>query len=680
MEFKQFSDAVNAQFNKMAKAPGAQLFVVGIDKDTLWEAYLNAYPAGTNEIYIERTERDCSTCRSFVKNIGVVVGIENNQYVTVWDIDLGDPTSEYQIVANAMAGYIRTLVISEIFLHEEPKVGVPFNVQVKETGNITWHHMHCDIPAQFQSKDIASVRGEIRSSKDVLQRGLEEFKLSDFETILDLIDQKSLYRGDEFKPSISEFLGLLRKYVKLGETDYETAARNRDIFCWLNAKNGIARFRGTAIGTLFQDLAEGKSLDDAVGAYEFKVAPTNYKRPTALITPAMVESATKEINELGIEPSLYRRFAVPADISINNVLFADRSVSAVMKDGLKDLLMSEAKAPSMDFSKVEEITIEDFISTVIPKINSMELLFEGKHSNNLMSIIAPKYLDAPNILKWENNFTWNYNGNVTDSIIKGRVKEAGGNVTGVFRVSLAWTNNDDLDLHVTEPSNEKIYFSHMKSRTKGELDIDMRNGGTVAKPAVENVVYVNENLMEKGIYKVQVNNWARRGSENQGYTIEVEYGGEITQFSSTTSPANSATDDVVSIQYDGSSIKFLNPGKKITSGAIQQDLWGLTTKQFQKVSIMTISPNHWDENVAGNKHYFFILDKCRTEEQPRGFYNEFLKPELEKHRKVFEVLGSKTKCEMSDTQLSGLGFSSTKRDSVICKVSGTFNRTLKINF
>lgn len=31
-------------------------------------------------------------------------------------------------------------------------------------------------------------------------------------------------------------------------------------------------------------------------------------------------------------------------------------------------------------------------------------------------------------------------------------------------------------------------------------------------------------------------------------------------------------------------------------------------------------------------------------------------------------------------QLSGLGFSSTMRNSVIVKVDGTFSRTLKVNF
>jgi hypothetical protein len=51
-----------------------------------------------------------------------------------------------------------------------------------------------------------------------------------------------------------------------------------------------------------------------------------------------------------------------------------------------------------------------------------------------------------------------------------------------------------------------------------------------------------------------------------------------------------------------------------------------------------------------------------------------------KQRKFFEALGSKMKVENSKNQLSGIGFSSTKRNSVICKVTGSFTRTLKIKF
>ena len=76
----------------------------------------------------------------------------------------------------------------------------------------------------------------------------------------------------------------------------------------------------------------------------------------------------------------------------------------------------------------------------------------------------------------------------------------------------------------------------------------------------------------------------------------------------------------------------------------------------------------------------FILEKCLNPDGCRGLYNEFVKNELNEHRKVFEVLGSKMMCEPSNKQLSGVGFSNTIRDEIICKVSGSFNRTLKIKF
>ena len=96
---------------------------------------------------------------------------------------------------------------------------------------------------------------------------------------------------------------------------------------------------------------------------------------------------------------------------------------------------------------------------------------------------------------------------------------------------------------------------------------------------------------------------------------------------------------------------------------------GYQTEQFIKVNTVMYSPNHWDGQAVGNKHWFFVLDGCRNDEPTRGIYNEYLKGELDKHRKVFEVLGSKTMCQPTDDQLSGLGFSSTRGDSVIVQVT-----------
>ena len=92
------------------------------------------------------------------------------------------------------------------------------------------------------------------------------------------------------------------------------------------------------------------------------------------------------------------------------------------------------------------------------------------------------------------------------------------------------------------------------------------------------------------------------------------------------------------------------------------------------------SPNYWDDQKIGNKHYFFMVKGCINTNKPNGFFNEYLDEALMQHKRVFEALGSQMHVDDDSEQLSGFGFSSTKRDSVTCKVKGATERILKINF
>jgi hypothetical protein len=129
----------------------------------------------------------------------------------------------------------------------------------------------------------------------------------------------------------------------------------------------------------------------------------------------------------------------------------------------------------------------------------------------------------------------------------------------------------------------------------------------------------------------------------------------------------------------GGVITDVKYGDGLVGGGVPQTKWGVTTEKLIEVSTLMLSPNCWGDHDVGNKHWFFILKGCAADEPVRGVYNEFLHPRLEKHRKVFEVLGNKTKCQPTADQLSGLGFSSTRDDTidvVVTSANSTRNYTI----
>lgn len=236
-----------------------------------------------------------------------------------------------------------------------------------------------------------------------------------------------------------------------------------------------------------------------------------------------------------------------------------------------------------------------------------------------------------------------------------------------------------MDIHLIEPDNHMIYFgSRSSSRTKGLLDVDNTSGGTKSAPAIENIYYQKADTMKVGRYTIYVNNYRGHNSNEPGFDLELEFKGAMYSISY----PSTLTGQVTCLVFDYHPTKGITfvENKCLPFGSLTKDCWGVKTETFQKVSMIMNSPNHWDGNETGNKHYFFILEGCNSGEDARGFFNEFLKEELNEHRKVFEIVGSKMRAEKSDRQLSGLGFSSTVRNHAYFKVSGSFNRTVKVLF
>lgn len=586
--FMMFKKALQKHFDEMQRE-ATHLFEVNVDKDELWNTYLDSFPAGTNGIFRERREHDCSCCRQFIKNIGSAVS-------------------------------------------------------------------------------------------------LDEITMEALDTILELINSNTLYKGEEWKGVLTEFKKYKNEYDKL------TSDTEKDLYAWeksVTAGMAIGRIRNHSIGTLLINVSEDMDLDTAVKKYEQIVAPSNYKRPKAIFTKKMLEDAKKTITELGYMDSLQRRFANLNDITVNNVLFSNKSAARRMvgADDIFGQMEKDVAVSPKKFSKVEEISAQDFIDKVLPTAKEIEAFVENKHEKNFVSMIAPVNPDAKTMFKWNNRLSWAYSGNITDSDMKQNVKAAGGNVDGVLRFSIMWNegqnDNSDLDAHCKEPDGNEIYFGNCRkpsmSRCGGQLDIDITHPmeQMVGKPSVENITWADMSRMKPGVYKFFVNQYAARGSK--GFKAEIEFNGEIFAFEYNSPVSGNVQVAEVTLDENGNfSIKEKLSG---SSSVSSREIWGVNTNQFVPVSVISYSPNYFDEQDGiGHRHLFFFLKDCVNSEEPNGFYLEFLDNDLMKHKRVFEALGAKCHVEDTDDQLSGIGFSMTKRADLVVKVKGATERVMKIKF
>lgn len=675
MNFLKFKKEIQENF-KVMTANVSNLFEVEMDKDEIIDVYLKSFPEGTNPIFRERTEHDCSCCKSFIRNIGNVITIEDGKIKTIWDFKAED--SNYQIVANKLNEYILSKAVSNLFITKEKSFGTDKNYEVINGKSHEWQHFYLELDKKFISNSketIDSIKGSNRDVRNVFKRSLDEITIDSVMTVLELISQNSLYKGEEWKFALTEFL----KYKKT----YDLSS-NKEIFAWENfikAGSVVGKIKNHSIGTLLMNISESMDLDLAVKKYEQIAAPTNYKRSNPIYTKQMLEKAQQKIEELGYMDSLPRRFATLDDITVNNILFSNKDSAKRIQGNIFDDMSNSIAINPKQFSKVEEVSIDKFIENILPTATNIEVLFENKHIPNLVSLIAPQNKDSKTMFKWNNNFGWAYKGNITDSAMKERVKELGGKVDGVFRFSLSWNDGDDniidFDAHCIEPNGNEISYSKKTGHSStGMLDVDIITPDR-GKLAVENITWSDINRMKEGTYKLFVRNFSSRKSVG-GFKAEVEYDGEVHSFEYNN--ILNGNQDIyvaeVTLKNGEFTIKDLLESNSTISSKTE---WNLKTNQFIPVSVMCLSPNYWDaQDGLGNRHFMFMLKECINNESPNGFYNEFLNYELNEHRKVMEALSLKLKVQDSAEQLSGIGFSSTKRAELTVRVTGVTTRVLKI--
>lgn len=309
------------------------------------------------------------------------------------------------------------------------------------------------------------------------------------------------------------------------------------------------------------------------------------------------------------------------------------------------------------------------VETVIELIEDNNL-YRGEEFLKTLQEFRRTMLEADNLSpEVRTNYCW-FN-------FKSPIAKIRNTAMGTLLIDLS--NGVDLERAVKSYENIMAPSNYKRGLTGGTLDVDMNAGSGKTRDAVENIIWTDQSKLRAGQYVVRVHNFCKREHIDFGFEVEIEINGELHKFNYDKMVPDREYITVATIKVDSIGNITLSP--VIAEGATSyksMNEWGIDTMRFQTVSCIMYSPNYWEGNEIGNKHLFFMIDGCKNPDPVRGFFNEYLRPDLEKdHKRVFEAIGSRAKAEYNDNQLSGLGFSSTSHDEVVVKVD---NKPFKIKF
>jgi hypothetical protein len=702
---QKFTKRVQEQFELMCQT--GKLFRVNMTGQQVWDLYLKSFEDDPMFRDPNSSEHACNTCSNFVRRYGNIVAIGNDyKIMSMFDINTIDIEEEFIPVVKALSKAITTSKITEVFFetydslnkmnyekcHKNNllfRLGINRNDKhytkeevdkfkvVNEKDIYTFHHIHVDVPNLFvdqSGKSAEALMGQYRDDKNVFQRAMETIPLDTLMLVKDLINQGSLLDGTTHLFKIEQFIPLKREYDSL-------STKEKENWLWVKSyKLPIAKFRNELIGVLCTELAEGLELNKACLNWNKRVDPANYMKAVAPITKKQIEDAKKFVLDNGYEQSFIRRYAVIDDIKLSEIKHINSGKGEIKEVSIFDNVKSTStRHKRSEFDGVEEVTIEKFMSDILPNCTSVEAFLTNKHEGNMVSLTTANDFDSKPIFKWSNNYSWTYNGNLAGkSQIKENVKAVGGKITGVLRCSLQWNDDDtkgiiDLDLHCKTPFTEIYYGVKKDSTSGGWLDVDMINPSTIG---IENVTW--QTVLKDGVYRFFVHNFSGH-IRNKGFKAEIEFDGCIYNYFHKTPFTGKI--DIATIKVKNGVMDITHHLPATEGEGVNKEIYGLETNNFQKVNLVCLSPNHWGENNVGNKHYMFMLDNCKSPTSIRSFHAENLISELANHRAVLEILGNTTMIEPTDKQqLSGLGFNSTIKEELIVRLQGSHRRIIKIKF
>ena len=175
-----------------------KLFKVDVDTDILWNLYLDSYPEEMQSIYKENRWQDCTACRRWFRKMANVVALDDDgNMITMFSCNT---LPQYQSMLDKLEEQILDKDIKEAFLSSRDEIGIPVTYTEKNGKVQRNNHFFSILPDKviYEGVKVGQKKDELYTARQLLERSLDEISLTALDTVLDLIEDNNLYRGQQW--------------------------------------------------------------------------------------------------------------------------------------------------------------------------------------------------------------------------------------------------------------------------------------------------------------------------------------------------------------------------------------------------------------------------------------------------------------------------------------------------
>ena len=624
-----------------------------IQEVDLFEIFLSSLPEEDRQHY------NCSSCRNFLNKYGRLVRFNEKwevESLTFFDSEEVPPYFKKAMENMRKAVESKKIETVNVFSNfDTHTLGTPTNKATitNEEGvpeTLQWTHFYGYIDKDIVlNREASAAESEYIEKFKMLKRVVNEFSEETVNTVYLLVKNGGLYRADKVMPQ-AQFLRDLYTSIK----NLDKNRKDNAIWWEVQLNPSLCHIRSTSIGMLLDDIQSGMSLESAKRRFADALDPSKFGRSQTPPSAIEVTNAEKVVAELGVSDALQnRRFLKSDEIPEEAIIWKSpikESKEEKKSGGIFSNVEVRDKIITPEESVIPEVlmTWDKFTRTVLPEATEIMVDISGTRSREVTLITSD---DSTPLFQWDNNVSWSYSSGI-DAEIKRRVEEAGGNYEdNELRVSLAWNNFTDLDLHCVVSSRRSafsrhhIYYSN-KSAGGGSLDID-RNAGTseLTEKPVENIFF--KKLID-GEYEFYVHNFSdRSGGKGNPYNAEMVINGNVY-----TAYGDCSGQDLL-FKFEIKDGKLIDRNMSINSRPVK------AASNLKKLNKVVKSPNLWGEKQVGHvgSHTIFILEDFEMNDSSKlkSMYTEMLRPELREIRRVVDFFTNNSAIA-GESSAHGLGF------------------------